>query len=59
MRADLDEEPRWIITKPAMKDGGSACLQILEGYHDWVNSVVFSHNSSLLASAYNKKIAKI
>ncbi|KAF7513224.1 hypothetical protein GJ744_010620 [Endocarpon pusillum] len=47
-----DEEPKWITMKPDMGDKWSTCLQSLE-YHGrmgTVRSLVFSHNSTLLAS---------
>ncbi|OCK98220.1 HET-domain-containing protein [Cenococcum geophilum 1.58] len=53
------EEPEWIIIKPAMGDGWSACLQTLEGHSDYVSSVAFSHDSTRLASASNDRTVKI
>ncbi|XTI92244.1 WD40 repeat-like protein [Cenococcum geophilum] len=53
------EEPEWIIIKPAMGDGWSACLQTLEGHSDYVSSVAFSHDSARLASASNDRTVKI
>ncbi|KAF2489417.1 beta transducin-like protein HET-E2C [Lophium mytilinum] len=54
-----DEEPTWITIKPAMLDGWSACLQTLEGHESSVASVVFSHDSTWLASASRDSTIKI
>jgi WD40 repeat protein len=53
------EEPEGIIIQPAMSDGWSACLQTLKGHSHWVYSVVFSHNSTQLASASYNRTVKI
>ena len=45
------EEPEAITVHPAMSSDWSACLQTLEGHSDRVNLVVFSRDSSRLASA--------
>ncbi|KAJ6008434.1 hypothetical protein N7540_012410 [Penicillium herquei] len=45
------QEPLWILRKPNIEDGWSACLQTLEGHTDSVKSVTFSHDSKFLASA--------
>jgi WD40 repeat protein len=42
-----------------MGDEWSACLQTLEGHSDCVNSVAFSHDSALLASASYDNTIKI
>ncbi|KAF2031647.1 HET-domain-containing protein [Setomelanomma holmii] len=46
-----DEAPREITIQPAMSDGWSACLQMLEGRSNYVRSVAFLHDSTWLASA--------
>ncbi|OJD10872.1 hypothetical protein AJ78_08234 [Emergomyces pasteurianus Ep9510] len=43
--------PRWITTNQVIQDDWSACLQTLEGHSRGINSVAFSHDSRLLASA--------
>ncbi|KAJ5082267.1 hypothetical protein N7532_011310 [Penicillium argentinense] len=53
------EDPPWIIRKPRMEEGWSACLQTLEDHSDRVNSVVFSHDSKLLASASDDRTVKV
>jgi WD40 repeat protein len=54
-----NEEPKWIIRKPAMADNWSACLQTLEGHRDWVSSVAWSHDATRLASASSDNTVKI
>ncbi|KAI9651467.1 MAG: hypothetical protein M1829_002802 [Trizodia sp. TS-e1964] len=54
-----NEEPEWITTKPAMKEDWSSCLQTLEGHSYRVNSVAFSHDVKLLASASGDTTLKI
>jgi WD40 repeat protein len=46
-----NEEPQWIIIKPTVQNNWSACLQTLEGHNRRVNSVAFSPDSKLVASA--------
>jgi WD40 repeat protein len=53
------EELEGITVQPAMSDNWSACLQTLEGHGSCVNSVVFSHDSSKLASASHDKTVKV
>ncbi|KAF7170941.1 hypothetical protein CNMCM6106_005492 [Aspergillus hiratsukae] len=53
------EQPQWVLTKPIIGDDWSACLQTLEGHSAWVNSVVFSHDSKLVASASYDSTVKI
>ncbi|KFY30639.1 hypothetical protein V493_01778 [Pseudogymnoascus sp. VKM F-4281 (FW-2241)] len=43
--------PNWISQQPEVESSWNATLQTLEGHGDSVNSVAFSHNSELLASA--------
>ncbi|KAK3617365.1 hypothetical protein LTR56_025331 [Elasticomyces elasticus] len=45
------EIPTWLSVKPAVDEDWSACLQTLEGHSSRVSSVVFSGDSSRLASA--------
>ncbi|KAK5710084.1 hypothetical protein LTR17_019197 [Elasticomyces elasticus] len=53
------EIPTWISVKPAVDEDWSACLQTLEGHSREVSSVVFSADSSRLASASWDKMIKI
>ena len=53
------EEPDWMITKPIMEADWGACLTTLEGHSSRVNSVVFSHDSTRLASASSDETVKI
>ncbi|KAL2192736.1 NACHT domain-containing protein [Corynascus similis CBS 632.67] len=54
-----NEEPEWIIQKPAMADNWSSCLQTLEGHSHFVRSVAWSHDSTRLASASYDRTVKI
>ena len=54
-----NEEPRWIIRKPAIADNWSAYLQTLEGHIRFVNSVAWSRNATRLASASWDNTVKI
>ncbi|KAJ5111831.1 Vegetative incompatibility protein HET-E-1 [Penicillium alfredii] len=57
------EWPNNIAIAPAMGDDWDAhtgaCLQTLEGHDDWVTSVVFSHDSSRVASGSDDRTIKI
>ncbi|KAL9619027.1 MAG: hypothetical protein Q9160_006348 [Pyrenula sp. 1 TL-2023] len=53
------EEPDWITIKPNLPNKWSSCLQTLEGHSREVNSVVFSHDSTLLASASDDLTVRI
>jgi len=53
-----NEEPKWIVRKPAMVDNWSACLQTLEGHNSSVRSVAWSHTTRL-ASASQDNTVKI
>ncbi|KAJ5778418.1 Vegetative incompatibility protein HET-E-1 [Penicillium odoratum] len=57
------ERPKGITRAPAMGDDWDAhtgaCLQTLEGHDSWVRSVVFSHDSSRVASGSRDKTIKI
>ena len=54
-----EEEPKWILIKPAIGDQWSACLQTLKGHSSYINSVAFSPDSTRLASASGDKTVKI
>ena len=45
--------------KLRMEEGWSACLQTLEGYSDCVQSVAFSYDSKLIASASYGSTVKV
>jgi len=51
--------PGWLTTWPQVKDDWDACLLTLEGHSDGVNSVVFSHDSTMVASASDDKTVRI
>ncbi|KAF2752525.1 HET-domain-containing protein [Pseudovirgaria hyperparasitica] len=53
------EEPDWITVKPVISSSWSACMQTLEGHSGYVKSVVFSHDSTRLASASFDNTVKI
>jgi WD40 repeat protein len=53
------EEPKWITIKPAMGDKWSACLQTLKGHSSAVNSVAFSLDSKVVASASDNEMVKL
>jgi WD40 repeat protein len=53
------EEPKGVYILPTMSDDWSACLQTIEGHSSTVNSVVFSHDSTRLASASWDRTVKI
>ncbi len=54
-----EEEPRWIITNPPVDDDWNACMYTLEGHSDRVDSVAFSPDSILVASASHDSTVKI
>ncbi|KAK4905582.1 hypothetical protein LTR49_025151 [Elasticomyces elasticus] len=58
-RSYWHEIPTWISVKPAVDEDWSACLQMLEGHSNLVSSVVFSADSSRLASASGDNTVKI
>ncbi len=51
--------PTWIVLRPDAETNWDQCLQKLEGHSDWVNSVAFSHDSALVASASDDKMVRI
>ncbi|EXL39972.1 hypothetical protein FOCG_17422 [Fusarium oxysporum f. sp. radicis-lycopersici 26381] len=51
--------PRWIPNLPKVKDNWDACLLTLEGHHYGVNSVVFSHDSTKVASGSDDATIRI
>jgi WD40 repeat protein len=53
------EEPKGVYILPTMSDDWSACLQTFEGHSSTVNSVVFSHDSTRLASASWDRTVKV
>lgn len=54
-----DEEPPWMLLKPAVEAGWDACLQILEDHRNSVNSVAFSPDGQRLASGASDGTIKI
>jgi WD40 repeat protein len=58
-RLAKQEEPKWVTIKPNTRGGWSPCIQTLYDHSDIVRSVVFSHNSTRLASASNDTTVKI
>lgn len=49
--------PRWVSIRTELEINWGQCLQTLEGHSNWVSSIAFSHDSTLLASAsYDKTI---
>jgi WD40 repeat protein len=53
------EEPEAISIRPTLTEEWSACLQTLEGHSNAVRSVVFSHDSTRLASASDDNTVKM
>ncbi|KAK4551275.1 hypothetical protein LTR86_011259, partial [Recurvomyces mirabilis] len=53
------DAPTWVTVKDAVEEDWSACIQTLEGHSSWVTSVVFSADSSRLASASYDSTVKI
>ncbi|KAJ5031387.1 WD40-repeat-containing domain protein [Bipolaris maydis] len=54
-----DQLTQWIKSPPQVDDDWSACLQTLEGHNVMIRSVIFSHDSTRLASVSYDKTAKI
>jgi WD40 repeat protein len=53
------EKPEWILTKPAMQDDWSSCLQTLQGHAGSVTSLAFSHDDKRVTSASSDQRVKI
>ncbi|KAH7190134.1 hypothetical protein DER44DRAFT_117701 [Fusarium oxysporum] len=51
--------PRWLPVWPHVKEHWNACLSVLEGHSLEVNSLVFSHDSKMVASASHDKTIRI
>ncbi|PTB61114.1 hypothetical protein M431DRAFT_538258 [Trichoderma harzianum CBS 226.95] len=51
--------PKWISLEPKVERSWNQCIKTLEGHLDIVNSVAFSPNSSLLASASDDKTIRL
>ncbi|KAL7972428.1 WD40-repeat-containing domain protein [Trichoderma sp. SZMC 28014] len=54
-----DRLPKWISLKPIVEDTWDPCLLILDGHNSDTISMVFSHDSKLLASASGDKTVRI
>ncbi|KAL7787609.1 hypothetical protein V8C43DRAFT_288578, partial [Trichoderma afarasin] len=54
-----DEEPPWMLLKPAVEAGWDACLQTFEDHSNSVNSVAFSPDGQRLASGSSDGTIKI
>ncbi|KAJ4177379.1 hypothetical protein NW755_013888, partial [Fusarium falciforme] len=51
--------PGWLTIRPRVKEDWDACLLTLEGHNGEVRSVVFSHDSTMVASASSDKTVRI
>ncbi|KAJ4265255.1 hypothetical protein NW764_015666 [Fusarium oxysporum] len=51
--------PKWISRWPQVKGSWDACLSILEGHYDSIETVVFSHDSKLVASGSADETVRI
>ncbi|KAH7153729.1 hypothetical protein DER46DRAFT_536377, partial [Fusarium sp. MPI-SDFR-AT-0072] len=51
--------PKWLSVRPQVKEDWDACLLTLEGHSHTVNSVVFSHDSKMVASASRDQTVRI
>ncbi|RYP16410.1 hypothetical protein DL766_009126 [Monosporascus sp. MC13-8B] len=54
-----DKNPFWVNEKETHRQLAAQCLRTLEGHNDRVNSVAFSHDSKLVASASGDKTVRI
>ncbi|KAJ3498470.1 hypothetical protein NLG97_g1097 [Lecanicillium saksenae] len=59
INACLPSEVQWIWVKPQIEEFWNNCLQTLNGHRDWVQTVVFSHDSTLVASGSHDKAVRI
>ncbi|KAG6979136.1 Vegetative incompatibility protein HET-E-1 [Fusarium oxysporum f. sp. conglutinans] len=53
------QTPSWLSVRPQVKENWDACLSVMEGHSDSVQSVVFSHDSKMVASASDDKTIRI
>jgi WD40 repeat protein len=53
------EAPTWIKLKRAIRNEWSSCLQPLDGHNRFINSVIFSHDSTHFATASDDSTVKI
>ncbi|KAG7427685.1 Vegetative incompatibility protein HET-E-1 [Fusarium oxysporum f. sp. raphani] len=53
------QTPSWLSVRPQVKENWDACLSVMEGHSDSVQSVVFSHDSKMVASASLDKTIRI
>ncbi|KAG7412793.1 Vegetative incompatibility protein HET-E-1 [Fusarium oxysporum f. sp. rapae] len=51
--------PKWLSLWPHVEENWDACLSTLEGHSDVVYSVVFSHDSKVVASASGDKTVRL
>ena len=54
-----DKIPEWMKRLPKVQEDWSALLQTLEGHTSWVNSVAFSRDGTLLASASDDNTVRL
>ncbi|KAF4342949.1 vegetative incompatibility het-e-1, partial [Fusarium beomiforme] len=51
--------PSWLSVRPQVKENWDACVSVMEGHTSSVQSVVFSHDSKMVASASLDGTARI
>ncbi|RAH71166.1 WD40 repeat-like protein [Aspergillus aculeatinus CBS 121060] len=54
-----NEEPDWIMTKPAVEAEWGACLQVVEAHRDYVRAVAFSPDGERIVSGSDDKTLRI
>ncbi|KAF5128340.1 Vegetative incompatibility protein HET-E-1 [Metarhizium anisopliae] len=59
VRTIFKDNVSWICLEPKVEDDWSQCIQTLEGHGDSVESVAFSHDSTLVTSASHDKTVRI